>query len=60
MPVYEMTSDNDDELGLMELEPKPNWKFTGHKTWNWIKSSRSAHLIVIENSVWIFITVIVA
>ena len=53
MPVYEMTLDEDDELGLMELEPKPNWKFTGHKTWNWIKSSHSVHLIVIENSVCI-------
>ena len=31
MPVYEMTSD-DDELGLMEKEPKPNRQFSSHKT----------------------------
>ena len=37
MPVYEMTLDDDDELGLMELEPKPNRKFTSHKTWTEFK-----------------------
>ena len=36
MSVYEMALDDDDELGLMELKPKPpkpNRKFTIHKIW---------------------------
>ena len=62
MPVYEMTLD-DDELGLMESEPKPNRKFICHMTWlelivNTIihirnQTFHSLSLILIENSAWI-------